>query len=71
MAKKTYIVTGCDIRMNGKKYPEGSEISLTDEEAKNLASWIRPKEASQDSGKGASSAADGEARTNSKKNSRR
>lgn len=38
MAK--YKVKGTDIRHNGELYPEGSEIELTDKEAKGLETYI-------------------------------
>ena len=37
-----YRVKGIDILHNGERYPEGSEVELSDKEAKALARWIEP-----------------------------
>ena len=50
MAK--YIVKGTDIRHNGELYPEGSEIELTDKEAKSLEAYIGKIEAETKGTKG-------------------
>lgn len=42
-----YKVKGTDIQHNGNLYPEGSEIELTDKEAKALESYIEKIEANK------------------------
>ncbi len=50
-----YRVKGTDILHNGEKYPEGSEIELTDKEAKGLESHIEKIEAETKETKGGKS----------------
>ncbi|MCL4492328.1 MAG: hypothetical protein M1510_10610 [Nitrospirae bacterium] len=37
-----YIIKGTDLLYNGEHYPEGSEVELSDKEAKKLSSMLEP-----------------------------
>ncbi len=40
-----YVIKGTDLLYNGEHYPEGSEIELSDKEAKKLSSILEPVKA--------------------------
>jgi hypothetical protein len=49
---KKYIIVGTDLKFDGKIYPEGREIELTDAEAKSLGDIVQPVEDVEQEGPG-------------------
>jgi hypothetical protein len=55
MPENKFRVKGTDIQHDGKLYPEGSEIVLSEEDAKRLQAYIEKTEADKAETKGGKS----------------